>query len=452
MTPQVLIAWVLNALVVGAVGWLVLRVLRRAQWFQCPHCKGKAPVSDIRVDLVHCHLCGWTARRVTPYIGKAAASETSVGTPCAWCGKELAADGMLRLMDGKEYCSACVLQESPDLARLAAAFEPLEERNPITTTRYCLVQFALCLGAVVCFFGGFLLLYALLTGDWRGFPGMMAVIAALGCAVALMRAGAATVGYGMLRLHVTVSDGLLTARFGETRSIHCSLEKCQWYLGPLMQESGQQFLGYVRQVVLLVLPGANGQEPTIIPVGFTPQSRALWQAFLKLARVRQRQAHQPSGVHTLTSTVVVFACLPVAFFLSMFLGRAIGDVLATATGDRGLGNAVSLVCFMLGTMTLWLVAVFSLDRRERRQIASTAPSRQRRLKWWGAFLIALLVCGYLGVFIARDATFGPNGQLAGLALSLTWGVLGGSALARHASRMDHSTIAADDGPCDANPR
>lgn len=271
---------IIGAFLIGMVVFLSATVVavvtfeRRRKSALCSNCHQRVPKDSISMDGMQCAKCEDQAAR--PIF-----TRESI---CRHCGAALTAGDLVRLWDGHDYCSRCVEAAHPDLARFAHEHDRLEETMPHSSwhvARNILLFTHLITMATL----GTFVLFAGIYHD-RILDGLLGVglLFLLNCVIAIPLAIGSAYAHSVSRGHVAVQDGRLRFWGGEIDFFECPLIDCQWSLGSLRRTT---FVFGGRVVILSVPRPAPARELTIA-VGFSFESRTIWEAFLTLALIKRR--------------------------------------------------------------------------------------------------------------------------------------------------------------------
>jgi len=210
---------------------------------------------------------------------------------CPKCGRNLHPEVMVCLWDGKSYCRSCVRDVSSHLLAAVEHSGVLSEQ--ISVAPRDAVRDQLRLWAVM---GPLIIVGMLCCAAANGQPFRDVVVLAL---VILVPAIALTTFGGWrnaasVRGAIEVKDGNLTVWHPVYGKVEWRLSDCRWYLGNVRAASSFIPRGVYlrRKIVVIECPLNLGKLPFTIwervPCGLTPQTRIIWEAFLKLADVQQK--------------------------------------------------------------------------------------------------------------------------------------------------------------------
>ena len=208
---------------------------------------------------------------------------------CQSCGSTRVASRFIKLWDGKEYCVDCIQRESPALLEHAEAAETLAE-----TISYPVVKLAVIWAfTFTVAWGSLWLIFPLISiiGGKKDFVESLqawAFITGLGLPVIAVFAIAHACAYVLNRPTVSVAGGELTVRQrGKSETV--TLSRCEWYVGRISQMNVLQNTAILRNpAIIIVLPHADGKDARNVAVGFTNETRQIWESFLTLSKSPHR--------------------------------------------------------------------------------------------------------------------------------------------------------------------
>ncbi|MFH1921675.1 MAG: hypothetical protein ABIP48_17560 [Planctomycetota bacterium] len=216
------------------------------------------------------------------------------GVRCAACNRRLTSDRPVQLWDGRVYCRACVERAFPGLAEYAALHDRLEETMPLEFCREHRKGLILFLASIIGFFELFVVAMGLSGEEGALLGALLATLAMVLAYVPIFL----LFYYALWRNvrnnlpRVCAQSGRLIVWYGESQR-NVALRDCQWWFGKLNgMHLWRKYLIFSRApVVLIRLPpgGFWGRSPITVAVGYTTETRKLWDAFLRLARVPKRR-------------------------------------------------------------------------------------------------------------------------------------------------------------------
>lgn len=249
-----------------------VHLLGRCRTFTCPECSREVDRSCLSKTAASCPYCFWRATAPKPRNGQPPEG------PCRRCGSRLHGRNWTLLWDGHSYCKECIDRAHPELFERAIADHEIVESMP--RFRAYMFRWFVVTGFGTLFL--IVLLVGLVTGksDAAFWQASGAFVFGVGGFVTLFMALAAL---GQPQIKVKVFDGELTVQVGYA-SNSFPLNECKWQWGSLSQM--RNLIAPDKTAVLIRLPGGYGRHKSRhAAVGFTDESREIWQAFLKLADV-----------------------------------------------------------------------------------------------------------------------------------------------------------------------
>jgi hypothetical protein len=191
-------------------------------------------------------------------------------------------------------------------------------------------------------------------------------------------------GFAARRTTIYVRDGMLNVRYGTSGFAQHDLRKCEWFVGSL---------GYVNpflvgQAVLIALPNPKNRQSAFVAVGFTDETRRIWEAFLTLAGGVRRTAWEKKvgRFRKALNIAVGVLSVPFAVGLGVLGARVARDVVFLLTADEALTELVEVMVFMVGTVFsfLYLILFWPWNPPGR------APSKRTRAEQMKIRLIVTL--------------------------------------------------------------
>lgn len=245
------------------------------------------------------------------------------------------------------------------------------------------------------------------------------------------------------RLTVSVAAGKLTVT-GHGASLVIPLAQCEWYIGSISEtnmlnyseRNGHGDIAFLQAPALIIRSRTTDEADTQrVAVGVTPEMRAVWQAFLKLARVPERvNKHSTRRL----PMVLKFGSFGL-FFGLMFtawgmIGRAAGHALAMVVEGQDLSETVGVFVFIVGFFTALLYGMicgpWNVLDPEGRSRAS------RALDQWRPLLMCLAVTA-LGVLPITFVTeMSVAARVVFVVLGCAWAIVVGSDLRRRVIQRD----------------
>jgi hypothetical protein len=253
----------------GLIAGLFFYVLHRFVTTNCPGCGRRIPKSAITESGAHCPTCEGRASVPLP-LSPGARS-------CHHCDEPLQGLDRITLWDNQDYCESCVAGACPELLGYLKTHDGLQETNPLSVWKFAQTFFL-----VLEFFIAIILGVALVTAfseqdGWRALEAPV-LLHLLSLPVVIVFTFISAVAMAKGRSTVAMRDGKLNVRRGDWSFLECNPTECEWFVGS--QGHALPFSG--GPAVLLVLPQPEGGKEHCVAVGFTEETRRIWQAFLTL--------------------------------------------------------------------------------------------------------------------------------------------------------------------------
>ena len=215
--------------------------------------------------------------------------------PCRLCHNDLPARRTCRLWDGQDYCFSCLDAVAPELRAFLESNSMLSETMPDLRSEV-FARVSRILGLVML---GFALLNGLVFACSVGTvqPVMSFLVPFLltlgvGLPLAILFAVIDRHVVGRRRPTVAVRDGMVSVLAGPT-SYELPLSDITWRAGNLFHTNilGQYLILPSRPAIVLTWRSKGRIGPAHLAVGYTAQSRNIWQAFLTVAGVNKRRGN-----------------------------------------------------------------------------------------------------------------------------------------------------------------
>lgn len=285
-------------------------------------------------------------------------------------------------------------------------------------------MFLIVVLAAACTFG----IPGLVLGLRMGRPGEIMLgalmILVIACPLGLLYAVAAGFAAVAHRPTVTVRNGELTAGLGNVWSATHRLDECLWYEGNLSETNAKPKMVLLGgPVVVVVLPRGTDKQIRLVPTGFSDQTRAIWQAFFRLAGVpKAAPVGRPAGkLLSLVRLAASLLAFPVALVVPFFIADGLGRLLLMAGVNQNLRGTVGVLVWILGAVTTVIYAAFSLDSGRRIRVpAGYSAGKQARIRH-EVRTIMLLLAGFLWLMFLRACNWDVPSMLLSALVLPAWG-------------------------------
>ncbi len=265
----ILLAGILATSATGA--FVLVRLNRRMQSTMCPKCQRSVPIAVVERD----GLCPFCAEASPPSAGV-----PEPGAPhCGRCGNVHA---LHTLWDGNLYCDSCInlgadetrLFDNPFVERLHLPWHRAFVRHLSELSALWAIGVA-CLGILAFFLSSNVPTALKAASLFAGIGGVIATIFAAGRTLLCVVTPAEVL---VARGWISVIDG--TSAYG------VSIRDCHWHDGRLGQSSFGNVPRSEKSPCIILSAERDATDgknaPMQIPVGTTPESRKLWNHFIRI--------------------------------------------------------------------------------------------------------------------------------------------------------------------------
>lgn len=340
---------------------------------------------------------------------------------CERCGA-MGAPGIL-LWDDRRYCSRCLGERSKRLAEYARQHEILTETVPFTTwevIRKYVLSWPLI---VVGLFGPVLLCTAIIQKAWKeSFIGA-AVLGSIGALVGFL--------FGFATAHALKKQRPTFAVRGKYLFItdpSCEepmafpLDACEWYRGRVSHMSLQVMLPDA-PAINIVLPDDADEDETVIAVGYSEEMRELWEAFLSIAGVPQREPWvKLSRFRRWCDVVAAILLFPLCVIGSAMLWNLVRSAGQRVLPGNDIVEATAFFFVLPGTFVPTILAYRYWPWSSWRLIPVERSAEERRSRKWRS----ILGMGIVTISLILSAFRYPDWSMAAktvyAALCICWGL------------------------------
>lgn len=357
---------------------------------------------------------------------------------CSSCGATTCSAGFVRLWDGNTYCVQCIKAASPDLLDHVRNHDVLEE-----TFRYPALKLAgvwalfLAIG-----WSSIWLIFPLVTIlggkiDLLESIRAWALISGFGLPIILVFSLAHAGGYALHRPTVSVDAGEVTVtQRGKSETV--PLSQCEWYLGKISDmDLLQNTVILKKPALIVVLPPAEGREAREVAVGVNDGTRAIWQAFLTLAKAPQRTAWQHKRrVPAFLKYAALFLAIPVGFVAFLFIGRLVSKALSLVIADQDFCQLMGGLVLIYGCLSSALYGAIAGPWHATQAVPTKRTVNEQFKLRLVTFIEFIVVNSVIAVPIVLDAKRSLASRVVGATLSYVWAASIGYDFGRRLSKYD----------------
>jgi hypothetical protein len=284
-----------------------------------------------------------------------------------------------------------VRQAHPELARYAETHDRLKETMPRSGWSMATEIFLILSGIMTALFG----IPAFIGGIHRGGigDGLLFLLVIEMVIVPLVLVFTLALGAASARSKptVTVKAGRLHVSYGEFSACEHALCDCQWFVGPIR---------YVNpcisgRAIILAFPSEHDKRDEFAAVGYSPKTRALWEAFLWLAAVPRRTSWEITiGPARLVLNICVgIVSLPACLGATKLLQLLVSHMLQMLTGDRDLSQLVGALFVIPGSGYAFGYLIVFWPWSPWRPQSGRSPEKQQTVRRSAAiwYLVVLVV-------------------------------------------------------------
>lgn len=280
----------MNADLIYALTLLLLLVYLVLDWFSrtsCPHCDRLVLKKEIQAGLP-CSKCGYVLGEKE----QESPDSESVCNECVICSSSMKTAKLFRLWDENYYCLECLQRVAPELIEVGRD-EFLRENMPYSLPPFALKCILFFLSPIFCFVT-LLMIFAADSGE--GFDPLEtgAAFLHLLAPIGLWMGLCGTISLPLASPQVTLWEGKLVSRIWSSLSV-VPLEECRWRRSFPSHISGWK-LGFLLPGECFIISyddsTAAKAEEEQIAVGFTAETRKVWESFFRLIDLPETMADE----------------------------------------------------------------------------------------------------------------------------------------------------------------
>ena len=291
---------------------------------------------------------------------------------CAQCGSVVGDEPSSFSTEEPQYCNRCLAKYIVVAPALLQSIGEIGEDFPPSPLWLTLKMWLGLLMGITAFFGGALCVGGIVFGEADKILGALVVLEFIFVPLSAVFASVAVRGMRQCVPQVSFREMQLCVGSATARAWSSPVRECNWFRGPLA-EIDPHLIG---EAIILVPPGVAEESQMLAAVGFTVQTRRLWESALCPAHELSERAERATRKHFRQNIALALGLLLAPFFLFawLFLGSLGGLALMWLGVPQDIAISVAIV---LAIQAL-LFSFMYKNLFEQRANADTAASDHDR--------------------------------------------------------------------------